>query len=217
MVRAINSRTFRLGGGAVLLAAAFTGALLVFEPAALWDWLITLAATFISVVFAVALFWYQREKNDQERQDQLFISLAEEAHACLRMLEEPLVQVAALNNEKLGTAVLVPLPTTVIDEAIRSGLHYPSDTHAMILIASQLHAHNSDVQAVVNLQAVKVDVKIIGSMIERLNQRQEQVARNCQGLIDKIEALSIPEPGVRRGEGSRAGTPQSLWKRLFGA
>ena len=39
-----------------------------FRPTAVWDWLNTLAATFISVVFAVALFWYQRDKADEERQ-----------------------------------------------------------------------------------------------------------------------------------------------------
>ncbi len=217
MFKAINGSTLIVGGAAVLLATIFTGTLWFFKPNVLWDWLVTLAATFISVVFAVVLFWYQREKNDQERQEQLLVSLAAEARACLRMLEEPPVQITALNNKELGAAVLVPLPTTVLDEAIRSGLHHPSDTFGLVLMAGHLHAHNSDVQAVVNIQAVKIDLKIIRSIIERLNQRQDRVATNCRELVNRIEALGIPEPTVYHGNKSGTGTSRSLWKRVFGA
>lgn len=48
----------------------------------------TLTATFVSVVFAVALFWYQRDKSDEARQEQLLLSLVAEARACLDMLAE---------------------------------------------------------------------------------------------------------------------------------
>ena len=61
-VWAINKSTLGLGGAALLAAAIFTGLLWAFRPAAVWDWLITLAATFISLIFAVALFWYQEDK-----------------------------------------------------------------------------------------------------------------------------------------------------------
>lgn len=191
------SRTFMVGGAAVLSAVIFTAVLWVFKPALVWNWFIALAATLISVVFAVVLFWYQREKNDQGRQEQLLVSLAAEARACLRMLEEPPAEITALNNKELGTAVLVPLPTTVLDEAVRSGLHHPSDTFGLVLLAGYLHAHNSDVQAVMSIQATKVELKILRSIIERLKWRQDQVARNCRGLIDRIEALGLPEPSVR--------------------
>jgi hypothetical protein len=74
MFEAINKRTLGVGGAALLVAVDFTMVRWAFRPAALWDWLITLTATYISVVFAVALFWYQRDKSDQERQEQLLIS-----------------------------------------------------------------------------------------------------------------------------------------------
>ena len=64
MFEAINKRTLGVGAAALLVAVIFTVLIWVFKPAALWDWLITLAATFISVVFALALFWYQRDKSD---------------------------------------------------------------------------------------------------------------------------------------------------------
>jgi hypothetical protein len=64
---AIDKRTLGLGGAALLVALIFTGLLWAFRPDAILEWLMTLAATFISVVFAVALFWYQREKSDEAR------------------------------------------------------------------------------------------------------------------------------------------------------
>jgi hypothetical protein len=66
---ATNRRTLGLGGAALLLATVFTGLLWAVRPDTLLHWLMTLAATFVSVVFGVALFWYQREKGDEARQE----------------------------------------------------------------------------------------------------------------------------------------------------
>ena len=56
VLEAINKRTLRLGGSALLVAVLFTGVLCAFRPDALLSWLGTLTATLVSVVFALALF-----------------------------------------------------------------------------------------------------------------------------------------------------------------
>ena len=48
------------------------------------------------------------------------------------MLEERPAELRDLNGEELETAVLEPLPTTVLDEAIRSGINHPSDTFGLV-------------------------------------------------------------------------------------
>ena len=67
MLEAIDKRALGLGGAALLVALIFTGLLGALRPDALLQWLMALAATFISVVFALALFWYQRDKSDEAR------------------------------------------------------------------------------------------------------------------------------------------------------
>jgi hypothetical protein len=216
MVAAINKRTLRLGGAALLVAAIFTRLLWAFRPPAVWDWLITLTATFISVVFAVALFWYQEDMRDEERQKQLLISLVAEARACLDMLAERPAELRDLNGQELGTAVLEPLPVTVLDEAIRSGVNHSSDTFALILISAHIHAHNSNVGTLASMEGSKVDPKVLRGAIKRLKWRQDIVANYSQQLIDKIEALGIPEPELRNGKDSKAEGSGLWWRRSYG-
>lgn len=198
--KAIDKRALGLGGAALLAEALFSATLWGFRPSALWDWLLTLAATFVSVVFAVALFWYQREKSNEEGQKQLLLSLLAEARACLDMLAERPAELRDLNGKELETAVLEPLPTTVLDEAIRSGVNHPSDTFGLVLISAQIHAHNANVGALVSMEGNRVDPKVLRGAIKRLKWRQEIIADYCRQLIDKIEALGIPEPVLRNSK-----------------
>ena len=211
MFASINKRTLWLGGGALLMAAIFTGLLWAFRPTAVWDWLITLAATFISVVFAVALFWYQRDKTDEERQQQILISLVAEARACLDMLAERPAELRDLNGEELETAVLEPLPTTVLDEAIRSGINHPSDTFGLVLISAHIHAHNTNVGTLACMEGTKVNPIVLRGAIKRLKWRQGIVADYCRQLIDKIEALGIPEPVLRNGKKPKSEGAEHWW------
>jgi len=157
----------------------------------------TLAATTISVVFAVALFWYQSEKGDQDRQEQILLSLAAEARACLDMLAERPAELRGPNGEVLETAVLVPLPATVLDEAIRSGLHDPSDTFGLVLVAGHVHAHNADVAALTSMEGNRIGPEVLRGAVKRLKWRQGIVADYCRQLVENIEALGIPEPRLR--------------------
>jgi hypothetical protein len=216
VLETINKRTLGLGGAAVFLAAIFTAVPGAFRPSAFWDWLITLAATFISVLFAVALFWYQREKSDQERQEQILISLVAEARACLDMLDERPAELRGLNDEELETAVLEPLPTTVLDEAIRSGLHHPSDTFGLVLISGHIHAHNANVRALASMEGNKIDVKVLRGAVKRLKWRQQIVADYCTQLTEKIEALGIPEPELRNSKQPKTEASRPWWRRVFG-
>jgi hypothetical protein len=211
MFAAINKRTLRLGGAALLMATIFTGLLWAFRPTAVWDWLNTLAATFISVLFAVALFWYQRDKTDEERQEQILISLVAEARACLDMLAERPAELRDLNGEQLETAVLEPLPTTVLDEAVRSGVNHPSDTFGLVLISAHIHAHNTNVGALASMEGNKVDPIVLRGAIKRLKWRQGLIADYCRQLIDKIEALGIPEPVLRSGKQPKSEGTEHWW------
>jgi hypothetical protein len=211
MFAAINKRTLRLGGAALLMATIFTGLLWAFRPTAVWDWLNTLAATFISVLFAVALFWYQRDKTDEERQEQILISLVAEARACLDMLAERPAELRDLNGEQLETAVLEPLPTTVLDEAVRSGVNHPSDTFGLVLISAHIHAHNTNVRALASMEGTKVDPIVLRGAIKRLQWRQGLIADYCRQLIDKIEALGIPEPVLRNGKRPKSEGAEHWW------
>ncbi len=211
MFAAINKRTLRLGGAALLMATIFTGLLWAFRPTAVWDWLNTLAATFISVLFAVALFWYQRDKTDEERQEQILISLVAEARACLDMLAERPAELRDLNGEQLETAVLEPLPTTVFDEAVRSGVNHPSDTFGLVLISAHIHAHNTNVRALASMEGTKVDSIVLRGAIKRLKWRQGLIADYCRQLIDKIEALGIPEPVLRNGKRPKSEGAEHWW------
>ena len=197
---AIDKRTLGLGGAALLLATILTGLLWAFRPDALLEWLMTLTATFISVVFAVALFWYQRDKVDEARQEQLLISLVAEARAGLDMLAERPAELRDLNGQELETAVMEPLPSNVLDEAIRSGVNHPSDTFGLALISTQIHAHNANVWSLVFMEGNQVDPKALRGAVKRLKWRQEIVADYCRQLIEKVEALGIPEPRLRNSK-----------------
>jgi hypothetical protein len=154
------------------------------------------------------LFWYQREKSDQERQEQLLISLVAEARACLDMLVERPAELRNLKGEVVETAVLKPLPTTVLDVGIRSGVNHPSDTFGLVLISAHIHAHNINVETLASMEGSKVDLKTLRGSIKRLKWRQAIVADYCRQLIDKIEALGIPEPVLRNSRKTRAeGSP----------
>jgi len=211
MFASINKRTLWLGGGALLMAAIFTGLLWAFRPTAVWDWLITLAATLISLTIAVALFWYQEDKRDEERQKQLLISLVAEARACFDMLAERPAELRDLNGEELENAVLEPLPTTVLEEAIRSGINHPSDTFGLVLISAHIHAHNTNVGTLACMEGTKVNPIVLRGAIKRLKWRQEIVADYCQDLINKIEALGIPEPVLRNGKKPKREGREHWW------
>jgi hypothetical protein len=193
-----------LGGAALILATIFTGVLWAFSPDAILDWFMTLTATFISVVFAVALFWHQRDKSDETRQEQLLISLVAEARACLDMLSERPAELRDRNGKKLETAVMEPLPATVLDVAIRSGVNHTSDTFGLVLISAHIHAHNTNVGSLSSMEGNRVDSIALRGAVKRLKWRQEIVAGYCRQLIEKIEALGIPEPVLRNSKEAKA-------------
>jgi hypothetical protein len=177
----VTKRVFTLGGAAVLLGVAFSVGFAL-SHIALEDWFISLFATLISAILAVAIFWYQREQNDDERQKQLLTALSAEAQVCLRILHEPPIQINAVRRrQQIGEAVLTTLPTTVLDETIRSGLHEPPDTYNPILMASYLQAHNSDVEVILSMQTVEVRLEIVQPILDRLKTRQETLPKCAEG------------------------------------
>jgi hypothetical protein len=165
------------------------------------------------VVFAVALFRYQRVKTDEERQEQILISLVAEARVCLDMLDEPPAELRDLNGEELETAVLEPLPTTVLDEAIHSGINHPSDTFGLVPISAHIHAHNTNVGTLACMEGSKIDPKVLRGAIKRLKWRQEIVADYCRQQIDKIRALGIPEPELRDSKKPKTEGSGFWWRR----
>ncbi len=194
----VGRRTMTVGGAALILAVAFTAVIVTAKPGVLWEWLITFMATLISVMGAVALFWYQRDKNDNERQEQLLTALSAEAHACLKALAEPPASIFALRSGKeVGRAVLTPLPTAVLDETVRSGLHEPQDTYNLIFMARHLEAHNSDVATALSMQTVEVKPEAFLRVVDRVKERQEIVSYSCRELVENLEALGIPQPEPR--------------------
>jgi hypothetical protein len=207
VLEAIDKRALGLGGAALLVALIFTGLLGALRPDALLQWLMALSATFISVVFAVALFWYQREKSDEARQEQLLISLVAEARACLDMLDERPAEFRDLDGQELETAVMEPLPTIILDEAIRSGVNHPSDTFGLALVSAHLHAHNANVGSLASMEGNQVDPEALRGMVKRLKWRQEIVTDYCRQLIEKIEALGIPEPELRSSTETKTEDP----------
>ena len=200
MFEAIDKRALGLGGAALLVALIFTGLLGALRPDALLQWLMTLSATLISVAFAVALFWYQRDKSDEARQEQLLVSLVAETRACLDMLAERPAELRDLDGRALETALMEPLPTIVLDEAIRSGVNHPSDTFGLALISAHIHTHNANVGTLASMEGHRIDPKALRGAVERLKWRQKIVADYCRQLIDNIGALGLPEPRVRNGK-----------------
>lgn len=191
----VSRRTLAVGSFALFLALAFTFLVWMLKPSGMWDWLITFAATLISVIAAVALFWYQRDKNDNERQEQLLIALAAEARACLRTLDEPPAPISTLrDNREIARAVLAPLPTAVLDETIRSGLHDPQDSYNLIFMARALEAHNSDIATALSMQTVEVKTEAFLLILERIKQRQDAIRGACERLVENLEALGLPLP-----------------------
>ena len=191
---AVSRRTLGVGGVALLLAVAFTSVVWEVKRAVLWDWLITFTATFISVVFALALFWYQREKNDDERQEQLLTALLAETLVCVKILDDPRDQMRTLGGRELGKTVLATFPTTVLDETIRSGLHDPQDTYLLILMASQFQAHNSDVEALMSTQTVEIKPSVALGIMNRIEWRLEVIDENCRALVKNLKEQGIPQP-----------------------
>ena len=116
------------------------------------------------------------------------------------MLAERPAELRGLNGRELGTAVLGPLPTTVLDEAIRSGVNHPSDTFGLVLISAHIHAHNTNVGTLTSMEGTNVAPKALRGAIKRLKWRQGIVANYCRQLIEKIEALVIPEPKLRNSK-----------------
>lgn len=188
-----------MGSAALFLAAAFTGFVITAADSdVLWDWLITFMATLISVMGAVALFWYQRDKNDSERQEQLLTALSAEAQACLKALAEPPSEIVTIRGGRvIAKAVLTPLPTAVLDETVRSGLHEPQDTYNLIFMARQLEAHNSDVATALSMQAVEIKPEAFLRVLDRVKERQEVVSYSCRRLVEMLEAQGIRQPEPR--------------------
>ena len=111
----------------------------------------------------------------------------------------------------METAVLEPLPTTVLYEAIRCGVNDPSDTFGLVLISAHIHVHNTSVGALASMEDNKVDPLVLRGAIKRLKWRQGLIADYCQQLKDKIEALSIPEPVLRNGKKLKSEGTEHWW------
>jgi hypothetical protein len=62
---------------------------------------------------------------------------------------------------------------------------------------------NSEVAAFMAIQASSPNVKIFRGIITRLRDSQEVIAEHCRDIINKIEALDIPEPGVLQNKKSK--------------
>jgi len=124
------------------------------------------------------------------------------------MLAERPAELRDLNGEELETAVLEPLPTIVLDEAIRSGLHHPSDTFGLVLIS----AHNTNVGALGSMESNRINGKTLQGAVNRLKWRQSIVADYCRQLIEKIEALGIPEPELRNSKKAKSYGSGSWWR-----
>ncbi len=93
--------------------------------------------------------------------------------------------------------MLTPLPTAVLDETVRSGLHEPQDTYNLISMARHLEAHNSDVATALSMQTVEVRPEAFLRVVERIKERQEILSYSCRKLVEKLEAQGIPQPEPR--------------------
>jgi len=214
MVREVNAvfkdvskRAVRLGGTALVLAVIFTGIMVDLCPKALSDWFITLAATFISVVFAVALFWYQREKSDEERREQLLTVLSVEVQMLLKILEDSRHPVS-VDGEELGKTVMETLPKTALEAAVRSGVYSPDWSTFLVQLNSYVQVHNDDVW---HYRAAQFGMtspgiaSILKTRVEYMEWRLGLIQKNGRNLVNDLKRQGLPQPELLFIQVRRAG------------
>lgn len=196
-MRVVSKRALLVGGAALLAAAVFTAVVCQQKPAVLWDWLITFVATLLSVIAAVALFWYQRDKSDSERQDQLLTALSVELWVVLKILDGSRYPVGSTTGEELGTTVMETLPTTVLEETVRSGLYSPEWTSFLVHLVGYIQAHNNDVWYFRSTQVLPKGPavnEIVRTRVEYMEWRLGVIEENCRNLVEDLKKQGMPQP-----------------------
>jgi hypothetical protein len=65
------------------------------------------------------------------------------------------------------------------------------------------------------MEGSKIDPRALRGAIKRLKWRQEIVASYCRQLIDKIEALGIPDPELRNSKKPNTEGAVPWWRRAL--
>lgn len=197
-------RAVVVGGVAVLAGALFTVVLLERRPTEeLWDWFITVVATFLAALFAVGVFEYQGQQTEKDRQKRLLEALAAELRSNLDLLvhehRTPFLSEGPTPGRyfKYADAKLIRLDPIVVTENIRSGVFDAEDVYRLTQIARMLQAHNSDVDYLLSLRSspVPASADAIKLAINELDQRQRTIQKLCEELIGFLrsqEGITVP-------------------------
>lgn len=196
----------RILTGGTLVALASLGVAGTVPPGALSDWTTTLGATLVSAALAVAigirLFHYQAMIQDRWERDRLQALLATEVQLNLEILNErPASMLHARTGQALGTAVLVQLPTTALENLINSGLEHSEVTFGLKRLSVFVQVHNSDVAALLSARGGSTPTSTsIRLLVVEVNQRQAWLKDRFEELLISIqealqeEGIDLPTP-----------------------
>jgi hypothetical protein len=188
---------------AILGIAFFTMAVFVVNPARLWDWSITLGATLVSALFAIAtglaLFNYQNRITNEERERQLYTALFAELMDIKRILSRKPTVTFTMDGDVVET-LLVDLAPVVLDKVARSGLVEDRFTTSSLLLAKRMREHNLMVSYLLAVsstrlvtEATKTTVK---SLVDELTSLRGLVARDAEMMMGWLRAKGVAEPNV---------------------
>lgn len=198
-------------GWIVLIAALYSAIVFDFSDGQGWDWINTFMATILSVFAGIFLYRHQTARTEEDRRDRLLAALAGELKSSLGILKAPpspiLIPEGVATGEdgapvvkttKIGEAVLVNLPTVVVEEALRAAVFDAQESLLLANIERHLHIHNSEVSFVLQTRTAKVSRTVLLSLrrtAEELNQRQAMIIKDNQKLLEHLrsEGIEIPK------------------------
>lgn len=207
MLQRILNNTWTFVSVAVVSALIVTLLVLQLCPPELVDWLLALAATSISALFAVAvgigLFNRQTKLTDKQRRQQLAEVLVAEIMDIKDVLSETGSGAWTWFKTESGNAKRVLLPEGLefitFDEAVRSGLFSTPDTVRIMTLVGGLRGYNSRVQraqAILQAEIIdkeKIESRNAGYLLDRnadnLEQHRKKVLEECERMVARLKQL----------------------------
>jgi hypothetical protein len=134
---------------ALVSAIVFTLVIGIFNPERRWDWLLTLVATSISALFAVAagiwLFNFQTNAKNDSRTAQLRYAVDVELKETLKALQSADGLNIPFSDGTTENVVITHLSSLALEEAARSTLFNAETTSNMTTLARCIRAYNMKV------------------------------------------------------------------------